>query len=423
MIRFLFRRLLLTIPVLVGVATLVFSLVHLVPGDPVQAMLGDSASPEDMAEMRTRLGLDRPLVVQYVAFVKGVATGDLGTSLRTNRAVITRITERLPATFELAAAAMTSPSRSRSRSASSRRCGRERASIMRRRRWRSWVSRCRHSGSGPLLAIVFSVSLGWLPVSGRGTFAHLVLPAITLGAPLAAVLARMTRASVLEELRELYVLAARARGVSRMRAVLRHAFRNSLIPIVTVLGLQFGAVLTGAVITETIFAWPGVGRLLIQSISFRDYPAVQGCILLIAVTYVSMNLLVDLVYGFLDPRIRYEWDLRPRREARSGPARPRCSRLARASSIVAALAALLGPALTPFDPSAQDLALRLAGPTATHPFGLDELGRDILARVLAGARISFFVGLVVVSSRRSSGHSSARSRAISAACSTTRLAG
>ena len=159
---------------------------------------------------------------------------------------------------------------------------------------------------GPLLAIVFSVSLGWFPVSGRGTFGHLILPAITLGAPLAAVLARMTRASVLEELRELYVLAARARGVSRMRAVLKHAFRNSLIPIVTVLGLQFGAVLTGAVITETIFAWPGVGRLLIQSISFRDYPAVQGCILLIAVTYVSMNLLVDLVYGFLDPRIRYE---------------------------------------------------------------------------------------------------------------------
>jgi peptide/nickel transport system permease protein/oligopeptide transport system permease protein len=159
---------------------------------------------------------------------------------------------------------------------------------------------------GPLLAIIFSVSLGWLPVSGRGTLAHLVLPAITLGAPLAAVLARITRASVLEELRELYVLAARARGVSRTGAVLKHAFRNSLIPIVTVLGLQFGAVLTGAVITETIFGWPGVGRLLIQSISTRDYPAVQGCILLIAVTYVSMNLIVDVLYGFLDPRIRYE---------------------------------------------------------------------------------------------------------------------
>jgi peptide/nickel transport system permease protein len=159
---------------------------------------------------------------------------------------------------------------------------------------------------GPLLALVFAVELGWLPVSGRGTWAHLVLPSISLGAALSAILARMTRATLLEELREPYVQAARARGASRTRAVLRHAFRNSLIPIVTLLGLQFGAVLTGAVVTETIFAWPGVGRLLIQSIGFRDYPLVQGCILLIAVTYVGVNLLTDLVYGVIDPRIRYE---------------------------------------------------------------------------------------------------------------------
>jgi len=304
--RFLLRRLLLTLPVLVGVATLVFSLIHLVPGDPVQAMLGESASPRDVADMRARLGLDRPLLVQYVAFMNGAARGDLGTSLRTNRAVARDIGERLPATFVLAAAAMT-------------------AAILIALPLgiiaAVWAgTRVDYAATtlalvgisvptfwlGPLLAIVFSVSLGWFPVSGRGTPAHLVLPAITLGAPLAAVLARMTRASVLEELREPYVLAARARGVSRMRAVLKHAFRNSLIPIVTVLGLQFGAVLTGAVITETIFAWPGVGRLLIQSINFRDYPAVQGCILLIAVTYVSMNLAVDLAYGLLDPRIRHE---------------------------------------------------------------------------------------------------------------------
>jgi ABC-type dipeptide/oligopeptide/nickel transport system permease component len=159
---------------------------------------------------------------------------------------------------------------------------------------------------GPLLALVFAVELGWLPVSGRGTLANLVLPAISLGAALAAILARMTRASLLEELREPYVQAARARGASNARAVLRHAFRNSLIPVVTLIGLQFGAVLTGAVITETIFAWPGIGRLLIQSIGFRDYPIVQGCILFIAVTYVGMNLLTDLVYGVLDPRIRYD---------------------------------------------------------------------------------------------------------------------
>ena len=306
MLHFLIRRLLLTIPVILGVATLVFSLIHLIPGDPVQAMLGDSATPEDIAAMRERLGLNRPLIVQYAVFMRGAATGDLGRSLRTNQDVGAAIAERMPATIELAAAAMivavviaiplgiiaavwagTSIDHLATTLA-----------LIGISMPTFWL--------GPLLAILFSVSLGWLPVSGRGTLAHLVLPAITLGAPLAAVLARITRASLLEELRELYVLAARARGVSRAGAVLKHAFRNSLIPIVTVLGLQFGAVLTGAVITETIFGWPGVGRLLIQSISTRDYPAVQGCILLIAVTYVSMNLIVDVVYGFLDPRIRYE---------------------------------------------------------------------------------------------------------------------
>lgn len=306
MLRFLLRRLLLTIPVLVGVATLVFSLIHLIPGDPVQAMLGESASPQDVAELRERLGLNRPLLVQYGSFLKGIATGDLGTSLRTNQKVSTAIGERLPATFELALAAMFVATLiaiplgivAAARAGTSIDHAATTVALIGISMPTFWL--------GPLLAIIFSVSLGWFPVSGRGTLAHLVLPAITLGAPLAAVLARMTRASLLEELRELYVLAARARGVSRARAVLKHAFRNSLVPIVTVLGLQFGAVLTGAVITETIFAWPGVGRLLIQSISTRDYPAVQGCILLIAVTYVSMNLLVDLAYGFLDPRIRYE---------------------------------------------------------------------------------------------------------------------
>jgi peptide/nickel transport system permease protein len=305
-LRFLIRRVMLTIPVLLGVATLVFSLIHLVPGDPVQAMLGESASPADIAELRGKLGLDRPLIVQYVAFLKGAATADLGTSLRTDQPVAAAIAERLPATFELAMAAMAMamlfalP-----------------LGIIAATRAGTGVDRAATTLAlvgisipnfwlGPLLAIVFSVELGWFPVSGRGTPAHLVLPAVTLAAPLAAVLARMTRASLLDELHEPYVLAARARGVSRLGAVMRHAFRNSLIPIVTVLGLQFGAVLTGAVITETIFAWPGVGRLLIQSIGFRDYPLVQGCILLIAITYVSMNLLTDLLYGLLDPRIRYE---------------------------------------------------------------------------------------------------------------------
>jgi ABC-type dipeptide/oligopeptide/nickel transport system permease component len=292
--------------VLIGVATLVFSLIHLVPGDPVQSMLGESASPADVEVLRDRLGLNRPLPVQYMAFVRGAVTGDLGTSLRTNQPVVAAIAERIPATVELALAAMVValvialP-----------------LGILAAVRAGTGVDHAATTLAlvgisipnfwlGPLLAIVVSIGLGWLPVSGRGGLAHLVLPAITLGAPLAAMLARMTRASVLEELRELYVLAARARGLSRARAVLVHAFRNSLIPIVTVLGLQLGSVLTGAVITETIFAWPGIGRLLIQSIGFRDYPMVQGCILFIAVTYVAVNLLTDLVYGVLDPRIRYE---------------------------------------------------------------------------------------------------------------------
>jgi len=306
MLHFLLRRLLLTIPVLLGVATLVFSLLHLVPGDPVEAMLGESASPQEIARVRTQLGLDRPLYVQYWTFLNGVGRGDLGVSLRTNEPVAQAIAARMPATIELAIAAMclaivvaiplgiiAAAGAGTIVDYAATTLALAGISIP-----NFWL--------GPLLAIVFAITLGWLPVSGSGTPAHLVLPAITLGAPLGAVLARMTRASVLEELRELYVLAARARGVSRAGAILHHAFRNSLIPIVTVLGLQMGAVLTGAVITETIFAWPGVGRLLIQSINFRDYPLVQGCILLIAVTYVAMNLLTDLAYGLLDPRIRYE---------------------------------------------------------------------------------------------------------------------
>lgn len=306
MSRFLLRRLLLTIPVIFGVATLVFSLIHLVPGDPVQAMLGESASVQDIEQLRAKLGLDRPLYLQYGHFMRSAVAGDLGMSLRTNQPVAQVIAERLPATIELAVAAMAVAliiaiplgvvAAVRAGTAIDHTA--TTLALIGISIPNFWL--------GPLLAIAFSVVLGWFPVSGRGSAGSLILPAITLGAPLAAILARMTRASVLEELKELYVLAARARGVSRTRAVIIHAFRNSLIPIITVLGLQLGSVLTGAVITETIFAWPGVGRLLVQSINARDYPAVQGCVLLIAVTYVATNLLVDVAYGFLDPRIRYE---------------------------------------------------------------------------------------------------------------------
>jgi ABC-type dipeptide/oligopeptide/nickel transport system permease component len=306
MLRYLLRRLLLTIPVLLGVATLVFALIHLVPGDPAQSMLGEGAAPQDVETLRTRLGLDRPLPVQYLAFMRGLARGDLGTSLRYGTPVSREIRARLPATARLALAAMAVAlvialplgilaavfrGTSIDHAAMT-------AALVGISMPNFWL--------GPLLAILFAVKLGWLPVSGSGDWRHLVLPAATLGAALAAILARMTRASLLEELREVYVLAARARGLSRPRAILHHAFRNSLIPVVTVVGLQFGVVLTGTVITETIFAWPGLGRLLIQAIGFRDYPLVQGCILFIAVTYVTVNLLTDLAYGALDPRIRFD---------------------------------------------------------------------------------------------------------------------
>jgi len=300
------KRVVLAIPVLLGVATLVFSLIHLVPGDPAQAMLGDGAAPQDVADLRRSLGLDQPLTTQYVKFLHGALSGDLGKSFRTGQPVTAMIVERVPATAELAVASMlvaiviaiplgvvAAVWRGTMIDFGAMTFALAGVSIP-----NFWL--------GPLLAIVFAVELGWLPVSGRGTLLHLVLPAISLGLALAAILARMTRASLLDELNELYVRAARARGVSRAGAVTAHALRNSLVPLLTIIALQFGAVLTGAVITETIFAWPGIGRLLIQSIGFRDYPTVQGCILLIAFTYVTVNLVTDLLYGFLDPRIRFE---------------------------------------------------------------------------------------------------------------------
>jgi ABC-type dipeptide/oligopeptide/nickel transport system permease component len=305
-LRYFVRRVLLAIPVLIGVATLVFSLIHLVPGDPAQAMMGDGASPQDVAELRKNLGLDQPLLTQYASFLRHAVKGDLGTSFRTGQPVTQMVIERMPATAELAIASMIvaiviaiplgvigAVFRGTAADYGAMTFALAGVSIP-----NFWL--------GPMLAILFSVELGWLPVSGRGTLAHLVLPAISLGLALAAILARMTRASLLEELNELYVRAARARGVSRAAAITTHALRNSMVPLLTIIALQFGAVLTGAVITETIFAWPGIGRLLIQSIGFRDYPMVQGCILLIAVTYVTVNLITDLMYGVLDPRIRYE---------------------------------------------------------------------------------------------------------------------
>ena len=308
MLAYFLRRLLLTVPVLLGIATIVFLLVHLVPGDPAVAILGEGATGQDIAALRKQLGLDEPLLVQYGTFLRGAVRGDLGRSFRMNVPVTTEIFTRIPRTLQLAVASMFV--------ASLIAIPLGVVAAVFKGRWPDqsamtfaviglslpafWV--------GPMLAWGLAVGLGWLPVSGYGTWAHLVLPAITLGLALAALLARMTRTTLLEELRELYVMAARARGASRWRATLVHAFRNSLIPVVTIIGLQFGAVLTGSIVTETIFAWPGVGRLTVEAIQARDYPVLQGCILTIAAGFVVASTVADVVNALLDPRTRAAGD-------------------------------------------------------------------------------------------------------------------
>jgi len=306
MTRVVLRRLLLAIPTTLAVATLVFSLIHLIPGDPVLIMLGEGAQPTDVQELRHKLGLDRPLHVQYVAFLGGLAKGDLGRSLHFGKPVTELIADSYPATFVLAIAAMI-------------------AALlislplgMLAAYWKGgWVDRGARLFAlvgvsmpnfwlGPMAILVFSIQLGWLPVSGWSGPASLVLPATTLGLALAALLTRMVRSALSEELAKPYLVTAKAKGLGPARIATIHALRNALVPVVTVVGLQFGSLLTGAILTETIFGWPGLGRLLIQSIRLRDFPLVQGSVLLIAVTYVAVNLLTDLVYAWLDPRIRVQ---------------------------------------------------------------------------------------------------------------------
>jgi ABC-type dipeptide/oligopeptide/nickel transport system permease component len=304
--RFLVRRFLLTVPVLLGVVTLVFSLIHLVPGDPVQIMLGEGAQASDVDQLRQRLGLDRPIWVQYVSYLGGIVRGNWGTSFRFAEPVGQIISQRYPATLELALLSLAVcvliaiP-----------------AGIFAATRAGSWLDRWITTGTlfgislpnfalGPLAIILFSILLGWLPVSGRAGPSHYVLPAVTLGTSLAAILTRMVRASMIEELQEEYIKTARAKGLPESTVLFKHALKNGLVPVVTILGLQFGTLLAGAIITETIFSWPGIGRLTIQAINSRDYPLVQGCILTIACTYVLVNLLTDLAYGLLDPRIKYQ---------------------------------------------------------------------------------------------------------------------
>jgi ABC-type dipeptide/oligopeptide/nickel transport system permease component len=306
MIRYISIRLLFALPALWLILTMVFLLVHLVPGDPVAQMLGEGARAEDLTQLRHALGLDLPLPVQYGRYLSGVLHGNLGESFRFQQPVLNVVAEHYPATLELAVVALLICAL----------IGIPAGVLAAHKRG----ERTDHAvgvltlfglsvpnfALGPVLILLFSVVLGWLPVSGRGGISHLILPAFTLGAALAAILTRMVRTSVIEELSADYVRTARAKGVSESGVLFRHALRNALIPVLTILGLQFGTLLAGTIVTESIFSWPGIGRLAVQAISARDYPLLQGCILLIAISYVFVNLLTDLVYALVDPRVRFE---------------------------------------------------------------------------------------------------------------------
>jgi len=304
MVRHFFHRILLTLPALWLVLTMVFLLIHIVPGDPVEQMLGEGASPAQATQLRHSLGLDQPLYMQYLHYLGQIVRGDLGQSFKFQAPVRHVIFERYPATIQLAflallvCAAIAIP-----------------AGVIAAHRRGSNSDRAigvftllglavPNFALGPLLIVFFSIQLGWLPVSGRGGPLNYILPAATLGAALAAILTRMVRSSMLEELSSDYVRTARAKGLSTAVVLLRHALRNALIPIITILGLQFGTLLAGTIVTETIFSWPGIGRLTVMAISARDYPLLQGCILVIALSYVLVNLLTDFLYAFIDPRVR-----------------------------------------------------------------------------------------------------------------------
>jgi peptide/nickel transport system permease protein len=301
---FFLRRLAIVAPTVLGAVTLVFFFLHLIPGDPVEVMLGETAQQADKEQLREELGLNLPVHIQYGRFITGVFQGDLGDSYFYRRPVTQVIAERAPATVELALAAFLVAGLiaiplgivAALREGTTVDNASVLFSLLGISMPNFWL--------GPLLIILFSIKLGWFPVSGRGGFGSLVLPAITLGTALAAILSRMTRASLLERLGEDYLTVARAKGLPEWKVILKHALRNALIPVITVMGLQFGALLSGAIITENVFSWPGIGTLLINAIEARDYPLVQGCILFITLSYVLVNLLTDLLYGCVDPRIR-----------------------------------------------------------------------------------------------------------------------
>ena len=298
------RRLASTAAVVLGVAVLVFLLIHFIPGDPVDVMLGESAQPSDREELRRALGLDQPLLHQLGSYLQGLASLDLGRSLHSQRPITELLAERLPATVELALAAL----------AVTLVLALPLGLIAAARHGTAWDQGAMgfsllgvsipNFWMGPLLILVFALWLGWFPVSGRGEAGGVVLPALTLGTSLAAILARMIRSSLLEVLGDDFIRTAYAKGLSRRQVIIRHALPNALLPVITILGLQLGTLLAGAVITETVFSWPGIGLLTIEAIQTRDYPVVQACVLLIALTYVVINSFTDLLYAVIDPRIR-----------------------------------------------------------------------------------------------------------------------
>lgn len=304
MIRFLASRLFSAFVVVFGVSCLVFLLIHLVPGDPVEVMLGESSQAADREALREALGLNLPVHLQLWHYFNGLLHLDLGVSLHSRQPIAEILAGRIPATLELAAAGLlvalliAFPLGIL-------------AALRKDTVWDGGAMFFAMLGisipnfwMGPLLILVFSLGLGWLPVSGNEGPASLVLPALTLGTAMAAILSRMVRMTLLEVLSEDYIRTARAKGLPWGRVVLRHALRNAMLPIITLLGLQLGALLAGAVITEIVFSWPGVGQLVIESIQRRDYPVVQACVLLISLSYVAVNTLTDLCYAWLDPRIR-----------------------------------------------------------------------------------------------------------------------
>jgi len=314
--RYLARRLLLLVPVLAGVSIIIFMVLHLAPGDPAEIMLGSQATQQDLARLRADLGLDEPLYVQYVRWIGLVARGDLGRSIWMKRPVLAEVLGRFQATLILTGAALLLST-----------VGGVALGIASATRPNSLLDRLSAVASlfgasmpvfwlGIVLMVIFALWLGWLPASGMlspygdgglgDLVAHLVLPAVTLAAASVTIIARLTRSTMLETLGQDYIRTARAKGVVEPAVVLRHGLKNALIPIVTVVGVQAGYLLGGAVLTETVFAWPGVGTLMVQGILARDFPLVQGCVLVVALSFVLINLAVDLLYVWLDPRIRYE---------------------------------------------------------------------------------------------------------------------